>query len=176
MTASNQIPSSEKQSNRNLEALKDIKKAQLWMLRINGVFQLIDCRELLEIDGRSFVLSMEQMCGVYRLLDGIVSDLEQIQMIATEYGKDEKPLKSINESIGHTLQIISLAVKIAESRIGDNDEMLDVPLSVEWVNGFFTALSWACDYLDSAQQGMKQLYSILLKSAERGNNAINSLH
>ena len=99
MTTSNQIPSSEKQSNRNLEALKDIKKAQLWMLRINGVFQLIDCCELLEIDGRSFVLSMEQMCGVYRLLDGTVSDLEQIQMIATEYGKDEKPLESINESI-----------------------------------------------------------------------------
>ncbi|MBX9916898.1 MAG: hypothetical protein E6Q59_10875 [Nitrosomonas sp.] len=176
MTASKHHPSSKKQPVKNLEGIKELQKARLWLLRINGVFRLIDCRELLEIDGSSIILSMEQMCGVYRLLDGIVADLEQIQMIATEYGKDEKCFESINGSISHTLRIISLAVKIAESRIADDDEMLDVPLSVEWVNGFFTALSWAREYLDSAEQDIEQLHSILLKIAEGGVNAIDTLH
>ena len=176
MTASKHSPSSKKQSVKNLEGIKELQKAQLWLLRINGVFRLIDCRELLEIDAGSIVLSMKQMCGVYRLLDGIVADLEQIQMIATEYGKDEKPFESINESINYTLQIISLAVKIAESRIADNDEILDAPLNVEWVNGFFTALSWAREYLDSAEHGIEQLHSILLKIAEGGMNDIDTLH
>lgn len=176
MTSVNQTPASKEQSVRNLEGLKELKKAQLWVPRINGVFLLIDCRELLEIDGSSIVLSMYQMRGVYRLLDGIVADLDQIQMIATEYGEDEEIVEGICSCINMALSIINLAVKIAECRTADDDDMLDAPISTDWVNGFFTSLSWASEYLDSVQQGIERLYSISLKTAEGVINAKDSLH
>lgn len=153
-------------------AAGEILKARVWVFRIQGIFQLIDCNKLYDLDdGGPLVLSMEQMQGVFMLLDGIAADLDEIDSIVTVYGGESRQVEGVSCSLIRALSIISLVKEVSNSRIGDDSEMLDVSLGSEWGAGFFTALSWAREYLDSVEEGLKYLFLELTANAKGGANA-----
>lgn len=152
--------------------IKEILKARVWVFRIQGIFQLIDCNELFDLDdGLPLVLSMEQMHGVFMLLEGIASDLNEIDSIVRKYGGESKQVKGILGSLNRCLSIISLVQEVSNSRIGDDSEMLDISLGTEWGAGFFTALDWANEYLDAVEQGLKYLFLELTEATKGGGDA-----
>lgn len=175
MRISKRFPHSSNKSIENNVGAERVLKARVWVFRIQGIFQLIDCNELYELnDGSPLVLSMAQMHGVFMLLEGIVSDLEEIESIVTNYGGESKRVSSILSSLSRALSVISLVKKVSDSRIGDDCAMLDVSLGTEWGSGFFTALSWAREFLDSVEEGLKYLFLELTANIKGGANAQTS--
>jgi len=166
----------------NVERLKELEKARLWASETPCMLEFIDCGNLADLDGCDMSLSKEQMHGVFLLLDGVLSNLDGISLIASECGTKELAIRTINQAADDARDIISLAVKLAKVRLDDeenNEESAsdEVCMVNVWVAGFLASLRLANEiHVSNIYQCVHELIEAIPASSEGGGNAHDSLH
>ena len=158
----------------NIQRIEELEKARAWAAETPCILEFIDCGNLVDLNGCDMSLSREQMNGVLLLLEGVLSNLELIGVIARENGTEDLPISTIDSATDAARDIILLAVKLAKVRLAEGNASDKVCMVKVWVAGFLASLRFANEFhVRNIYECVNELIEAIPAPSEGGDDAKN---
>ncbi len=156
-----------------------LDKARLITSDCSCAISFIGCGELYEViedDMQPLQLSLEQVSGIFLVLESVASRAHKIKELVIEASPLVNKTSDICQWIGEFLSVISLALKLARINLADDDGHSDNYISVDrlWLAGFFSTIKHTTDQTGKIYEAIYDICEALPEASKGGELAENT--